>query len=93
MAKITGNEPAFPFWDYNDGGHGNAVTFRNEEGVPKDYIPFNSGITIKQFMATQILAGLVTENEARPVYDYYEMAKKATEYAKSLIEVLNAQEP
>lgn len=90
MAKITGNEPAFPFWEYNENGYGNAVVYN--EGIPKDNIPFNSGITIKQFMATQILASLVNENERRPVYDYYEMAKKAVGYAKSLIEVLNEQE-
>ena len=92
MAKITGNEPAFPFWTYNEAGYGDAVVMRDKDGSPT-FNEFNSGITIKQFMATQILAGLVTENEARPVYDYYELARKATGYAKSLIEALNDQEP
>ena len=89
MEKITGNEPAFPFWEYNENGYGNAVVYN--EGIPKDNIPFNRGLTIRQFMATKVMAALISGPGFVMDPGIHEVvAKEAVKFTDELISGLNS---
>lgn len=90
MEKITGNEPAFPFWEYNENGYGYSVVFRNSD-TNQNILPFNRGLTIRQFMATKVMAALISGPGFVMDPGIHEVvAKEAVKFTDELISRLNS---
>lgn len=83
--KITGNEPAFPFWTYNEVGYGDAVVMRDTEGR-MTVNEFKPGLTIRQHFAALALLGILSR-QGWPMED--NTAEMAVKYADALIKKLN----
>lgn len=95
MSKITGNEPAMPFIDFNEVGHGDTLTIRACSGNP-NYIPFNRGLTIRQQFSAMAMQGclsnsLGTDLGCEPLWHGTpeKIARYAVEMADALIAELN----
>ena len=80
MEKITGNEPAFPFWDYNSWGY-----IYYDAGVENNVLPFNRGLTIRQYFAGLAMQALYTEG----TLTLSQISRYAVEQADGLIKKLN----
>jgi hypothetical protein len=90
MAKITGNEPYYPFFTWNAGGNGNAVEVDTHNGT--QVFPYETGITIRQQFAMAAMQGLLSNDEhiKNDEKSYPEItADMALQYADALIEELN----
>jgi hypothetical protein len=56
--KITGKEPANPFFKWNEAGYGDCVVIYSENGA-KQFIPYQEGLTIRQHFASQAMQGII----------------------------------
>jgi hypothetical protein len=84
MAKITGNEPAFPFWKWNEAGYGDAVVMRDRDGN-QTINEYNSGLTIRQYFAIKAMNGLLSDSSMQ----LNEVSFIAIQQADALIRELN----
>lgn len=57
----NGNKPAQPFFEYNENGYGDAVCFYMPDGS-KQIIPYSAGMSKRERMATDILAGILSKD-------------------------------
>lgn len=83
MEKITGNEPAFPFWEYNQDGY--SVSFMSSD-INQNILPFNRGLTIRQYFAALAMQALCTHDSLTHV----QVSRYAIEQADDLIQKLNS---
>jgi hypothetical protein len=86
--KITGNEPAFPFWTYNEAGYGDAVVMRDMDGnqTINDYEP---GLTIRQYFAAKAMQGYIASFTGDNIGKSDDVARRSVDYADELIRQLN----
>lgn len=90
MEKITGNEPAFPFWEYNQDGYGYSVVFTSYD-IYQNILPFNRGLTIRQFMAAKVMAALISGPGFVMDSGIHEIvAQEAVKFTDELISRLNS---
>lgn len=88
--KITGNEPAFPFWKWNEAGYGDAVVMRDNNGgmTVNEYC---SGLTIRQHFASMAMQGYVASHTGECLPNPSDVARRSVEIADVLIAELNSK--
>jgi len=86
--KITGNEPYYPFFRWNEGGNGNAIVVFDTQGG-NQFFPYDPGITIRQEFAKAAMQGILSDPSS---YDLTKIAALAVVCADNLIAELNKTE-
>lgn len=89
---INPNEPAFPFFEYNEAGYGNALVIYDRDGG-KQILPFKPGLSIRAEIASRCMQGLLASWGQHDVTDYSELAHDAVLAADALIAELNKPTP
>lgn len=87
MEKITGDEPAFPFWATNECGYGDAQVTYDRDGY-KSVLNFSPGLTIRQYLAAKAMQGMLADS----TINLARVAKLAAQQADMLISALNNTE-
>jgi hypothetical protein len=85
MAKINGDDPAFPFWGPG-GGYGDAVVLENQDGH-RQIIDFKPGLTKREYFAAQVAIGILSSNRC-PAF-FGDVASDIISMTDRLIEELN----
>ncbi len=90
MTEITGNEPAQPFFEYNENGYGEAVVFTMADGS-KQFLPYKKGLTIRQEFAARAMEGMLSSGRLPTLEDHKKIAESSVKHADYLIAELNKQ--
>jgi hypothetical protein len=89
--KTNPNEPANPFFKWNEVGYGDTITIYDSSGS-KQFLPYESGLTKREYFAAMAMQALLSNAESRKpyLYDIYDVVTKAAViYADNLINDLN----